>query len=40
MPGRSTEIYARIEQAFGAEKMEQLQDLLIELREMAERAEI
>lgn len=40
MSGRSIEIYTQIEQAFGAEKMDQLLDLLIELREAVERAEI
>lgn len=40
MSGRSTEIYTRIEQAFGVEKMNQLLDLLIELRESVEGADI
>ncbi|WP_457647852.1 homoprotocatechuate degradation operon regulator HpaR [Profundibacter sp.] len=36
MSGRAVEVYQRIEQAFGASKMEQLLDLLIELREAVE----
>jgi len=40
MSGRSTEIYLQIENAFGAAKMNQLLDLLIELRESVEDAEI
>jgi len=37
MSGRAAEVYERIEAAFGADKMEQLLDLLIELRESVER---
>ncbi|WP_428543939.1 homoprotocatechuate degradation operon regulator HpaR [Profundibacter sp.] len=37
MSGQAAEVYARIEQAFGAAKMEQLLDLLVELREAVER---
>ena len=37
MSGRAAEVYERIELAFGATKMEQLLDLLVELREAVER---
>lgn len=40
MSGRSTEIYQQMESAFGAAKMNQLLDLLIELREAVEEAKI
>lgn len=36
MAGKSAEIYARLEAAFGTEKMEQVLDLLTELRETAD----
>ncbi len=37
MAGEAAEIYARIEAAFGSEKMESLLDLLTELRQAVER---
>lgn len=37
MAARSAEIYARLEDAFGTERMEELLDLLIDLRETAMR---
>lgn len=40
MAGQAEEIYARIEAAFGKAKMEQLLDLLIEIREAVEREQI
>lgn len=40
MSGRSSEIYQQMERAFGVTKMNQLLDLLIELREAVEDADI
>ena len=36
MAGKSAEIYARLEAAYGTERMDQLLDLLISLREVAD----
>lgn len=40
MAGRAAEIYQRMEEAFGPDKMEALLDLLTELREVVERERI